>query len=302
MPSCSPLRVLVAGNANAELHLQAPAFPLPNAENTAYPHGLTLGVSGVGWNVAHALARLGADPSLSTFAGHDPAGEMLQAALARAGIRSGVQVATGTPLSLVISGPDGQRQIHRDLKGTEDLGADPEACRVALAGADAAVLTTVGWTRPLLPLAQAAGIPIVTDLQATVSPAHPYDQPFLAHANVLFLSAERLIVSATEALQTYRATYDPSVIIISLGAQGALLSERGQVPHYQPAVKTRPVVSTNGAGDALLSAFVWAYFGGRSARAALRLACTFASWTCGEAGGAAGHLSGKELSVLCSAG
>lgn len=142
----------------------------------------------------------------------------------------------------------------------------------------------------------------MTDLQATPDPAHPHDQPFLAHADVLFLSAERLTVSPAEALQGYRAVCDPAVIVVSLGAQGALLSERGQVPHLQPAVTTRPVVSTNGAGDALLSAFVWAYFGGQSAREALRLACTFAAWKCGEAGGAAGHLSGKELSVLCSAG
>jgi sugar/nucleoside kinase (ribokinase family) len=96
------------------------------------------------------------------------------------------------------------------------------------------------------------------------------------------------------------------MIVISLGADGALLSERGQPPHHQPAVPTRTIVSTNGAGDALLAAFVWAYFGGQSAQQALRLACTFASWKCGqvggETGGAAGHLSGKELSELCLTG
>ncbi|MDB5045763.1 MAG: hypothetical protein JWQ08_1813 [Deinococcus sp.] len=159
MPSCVPLRVLVAGNANTELQLHSPALPLPDAENTAHPHGLTLGVSGVGFNVAHALARLGADPSLLTFAGNDPAGEVVRLALARADIRACVQDAPGTPLSLVLSGPDGGRQIHRDLKGTENLSVDADAFCAALAGADAAVLTNVGWTRPLLPLARAAGVP-----------------------------------------------------------------------------------------------------------------------------------------------
>lgn len=302
MSSSPSLRVLVAGNANTELHLQAPALPLPDAENTAHPHGLTLGISGVGFNVAHALARLGADASLLTLAGTDPAGELLRLELARAGIRSLVQNTPATPLSLVLSGPDGQRQIHRDLKGTEGLNVDADAFRSALAGADVAVLTNVGWTRPLLPLARAAGVPIVTDLQATPGPMHPYDQPFLAHANVLFLSAERLTVPPLEAIPAYRAVCDPAVIVMSLGADGALLSERGQPPHHQPAVPLRPIVSSNGAGDALLSAFAWAYWGGHSAREALRLACAFASWKCGEVGGAAGHLSGKELSELCLTG
>ncbi|UQN05714.1 carbohydrate kinase family protein [Deinococcus sp. QL22] len=220
MSSSPPLRVLVAGNTNAEFHLEAPVLPLPDVENTAYSHGLTLGVSGVGFNVAHALARLGADPGLLTFAGNDPAGELLRATLAFA---------------------------------------------------------FVCWTRPLLPLAREAGVPIVTDLQATPGPAHPYDQPFLAHADVLLLSAEYLTMPPLDALRAYRQRCDPAIIVISLGAEGALMSERGQAPHHQLVVPTRPVVSTNGAGDTLLSAFVWAYFGGYSAREALRLACTFAS-------------------------
>ncbi|WP_064014381.1 carbohydrate kinase family protein [Deinococcus puniceus] len=111
-----PLRVLVAGNTNTELHVQTPILPLPDAENTTYPHDLTLGVSGVGFNVAHALARLGAQINLLTFAGSDPAGELVRMTLTRAGIRPCVQDALGTPLSLVLSGPNGGRQIHRDLK------------------------------------------------------------------------------------------------------------------------------------------------------------------------------------------
>ncbi|WP_281166694.1 PfkB family carbohydrate kinase [Deinococcus apachensis] len=70
---------------------------------------------------------------------------------------------------------------------------------------------------------------------------------------------------------------------------GALLSKRGRLPWHQPAVPTRPVVSTDGAGDALLAAFVRAYCGGLGAREAPRLACTFASWKCGELDGAAPH-------------
>jgi sugar/nucleoside kinase (ribokinase family) len=77
--------------------------------------------------------------------------------LTRTGIRTLVQDAPGTPLSLVLSGPNGGRQIHRDLKGTEALNVDAQAFRAALAGADVAVLTNVGWTRPLLPLAPGGG-------------------------------------------------------------------------------------------------------------------------------------------------
>ncbi|WP_133162034.1 hypothetical protein [Deinococcus aerius] len=57
--SSSPLRVLVCGNVNLELGFAAPSLTLPAAESAEQPGPLTLGVSGVGFNVTHALARLG---------------------------------------------------------------------------------------------------------------------------------------------------------------------------------------------------------------------------------------------------
>lgn len=296
-----PLRVLVCGNVNVELALAAPQLPLPAVESRDSPHALTLGVSGVGFNVAHALSRLGAEVRFLGFAGNDAAGEVVRHTLTAVGIAAHLVPAPATPLSLVLTGLEGRRQIHRDLKGLADRLTPLDAFSAALPGMDAAILTNVAWTRDLLPLARAAGVRVITDLQATPGPGHPYDAPYLAGADVVFLSAENLRTTPEDAERAYQAEYNPEVIVIGLGERGALLSERGRPAHLQPAVHPRPVVSTNGAGDALLAAFTRAYFGGRDAREALRLACTFASWTCGEPGGAARHLSWAELAALAAA-
>ncbi|BDP41564.1 carbohydrate kinase [Deinococcus aetherius] len=282
----------MCGNANVELSLAAPGFSLPPGESTEHPHGLSLGVSGVGFNVAHALARLGAETYFLGFAGTDPAGEVVRRGLEKAGVGAHLVPVPATPLSLVVTTPGGRRHIHRDLKGLGEHPAPTEVFQTTLAGAQVVVLGNVAWTRELLPLARAAGVPVVTDLQGTPGPGHPYDVPYLA-ADIVFLSGEN-----GEAVQAYRAEHDPRVIVAGLGGEGALLSERGRAPWHQPAVRTRPVMSTNGAGDALLAAFTRAYFGGLGTREALRLACAFASWKCGEAGGAAGHLTRAELSAL----
>lgn len=293
-------RVLVCGNVNIELGFAAPGLPLPAVESAEFPGALSLGASGVGFNVAHALARLGAGVRLLAFAGDDAAGEVVRAQARAAGITLQVLPWARTPLSLVVTAPGGARQIYRDLGGVADAPAPVNAFLQALTGVDVAVLTNVGWTRDLLPLARAAGVPVVTDLQATPGPGHPYDAPYLAGADVVFLSGANLPGPAEEAVAAYRAAHDPELLIVGLGERGALLSERGRAPWYRPAVSTRPPVSTNGAGDALLAAFVRAHFGGTEAREALRLACVFASWKCGEAGGAAGHLTWPELTALAS--
>lgn len=290
-------RVLVCGNVNLELSFAAPALPLPEVDSVEHPHALNLGVSGVSFNVAHALARLGARTSFLGFAGEDTAGSVVRGRLAEAGIQAHWQPAPGTPLSLVLTGPGGGRQIHRDLKGLAGHPAPVEAFRAALPGQRAVVLANVAWTRDLLPVAREAGVPVVTDLQATTGPGELYDGPYL-EADVVFLSGANLHLSPGEAVRAYRERWDPELIVVGLGEGGALLSGRGQAPWHQPAVATRPVVSTNGAGDALLGAFVRAYFGGVEAREALRLACIFASWACGEAGGASGHLGWEELTAL----
>ncbi|SMB93471.1 Sugar or nucleoside kinase, ribokinase family [Deinococcus hopiensis KR-140] len=289
--------MLVCGNVNLELGFTAPALPLPEVESVEHPGALTLGVSGVGFNVAHALARLGGGTRFLGFAGADAAGEVVRTRLAELGIGAHWLPAPATPLSLVLTGPCGGRQIHRDLKGLNGAPAPRDAFLAALPGCEAVVLSNVPWTKDLLSEAQTRGLPVVTDLQATPGPGEPYDEAYL-HADVLFLSGARLPLPPLDALRAYRQRCDPEVLVIGLGEDGALLSERGRLPWHQPAVSTRPVVSTNGAGDALLAAFVCAYFGGMDAREALRLACIFASWACGEPGGAAGHLDWKGLTAL----
>lgn len=101
--SSSPLRVLVCGNVNLELGFAAPSLTLPAAERAEYPGAMTLGVSGVGFNVAHALARLGTEVRRLAFVGDDPAGQAIRETAGRTGIQ--LCPAPATPLSLVLTAP-----------------------------------------------------------------------------------------------------------------------------------------------------------------------------------------------------
>lgn len=62
-----------------------------------------------------------------------------------------------------------------------------------------------------------------------------------------------------------------------------------------PAVFTRRVVNTIGAGDALFSAFLDRYSRTKNPYRALQAAMVFASYKIGEKGAAQGFLTGKEL-------
>jgi sugar/nucleoside kinase (ribokinase family) len=75
----------------------------------------------------------------------------------------------------------------------------------------------------------------------------------------------------------------------------------GEPPQLVPAVATRPVLNTIGAGDSLFSAFLHGRLqtGGDALRA-LRIATIFASWKVGGNGGADDFLTAAELQRLAA--
>jgi acarbose 7IV-phosphotransferase len=79
-------RIFVSGLINLEVTLRVDGFPILYAP-VRYPfRGVRSSVSGVGFNVAKALATLGNDVHFASMVGGDFAGEFAKGALKRAGI------------------------------------------------------------------------------------------------------------------------------------------------------------------------------------------------------------------------
>ena len=154
------------------------------------------------------------------------------------------------------------------------------------------------WARALLAPARAAGCRIATDVHAIGDLDDPYNAGFMAAADILFLSHERLPDAPEVWARAAQARYDPAALVIGLGAQGALLAPRGGPIERLPAVLTRPVVNTMGAGDALFAAFLHFHARGLAPRPALQRALIFARHKIGESGGARGFLDEAAVEAL----
>ena len=140
------------------------------------------------------------------------------------------------------------------------------------------------------------GMTVATDVHAIADLDDPYNRDFMAAADILFMSDERLPCGPEEWARQVMSRYGPRVVVIGLGAQGALLAIRGGAMERIPAVRTRPVVNTIGAGDALFACFLHFYSSathlrGASHVEALRKAVVFASYKIGAAGAAEGFLT-----------
>lgn len=290
----NPSRILISGLLNVETSVPVEGFPVPYAPIT-YPDGtVRTAASGVALNLACALAALGDAPSVLAPVAEDAPSALIRRALAEAAIPADglVPILPETPLSVVLHAPDGARRIYCDLKAAQSVAFPPDVARAAFAPParpDLAILCNINYSRPLLSLARAAGVPVATDLHVISDPDDAYDADFIRAADILFLSHEGLPCAPADFISALAARSPARIIVVTQGAAGATLWERatGRTTH-QPATKTRPVANTVGAGDACLAAFVHHWLRGDSPTDALRKAQIFASWKTGESGGARG--------------
>jgi ribokinase len=274
-------------------------FPLPYFP-VRYPFfGIQTTVSGMGFNLAKALTVLGDEVGFASLIGDDDNGTLARGALREAGIPDALVLnrLKETAQSVILYDSGGLRQIHTDLKDIQDCTyPDNQRLREALNMCKMAVICNTNFARPLLRIARDAGKPIATDVHSLSDLKDDYNREFMQYADILFLSDEALPEPPEDAARRLMDLYGNAIIVIGLGSEGALLAvrEKGIVERF-PAVQTRPVINTIGAGDALFAAFLSRYMEHQDPLQALRAAQIFASYKIGDKGAAAGFLTRKAL-------
>lgn len=295
--------ILVSGLINIETTAQVEGFPIEYTP-VRYPFwGVNATVSGVGYNVAKALTTLGDTVHFASMIGKDMGGTVTRAQLQRDGIPQTyvIEELDQTPRSVILYDPGGKRMINVDLKNVQEHPYPPALFENAVHGVDLAVLCNINFSRPFLEMVRAQGVPIATDVHAISDLRSNYDADFMAGADILFMSDENLPTDPETWTRQVWEAHAPAITVVGMGGRGALLGVRdaGTITRV-PAVHTRPIVNTIGAGDALFSAFVHDYVRTQDPEHALRQAVVFASWKIGVAGAADGFLAAEALASLCA--
>jgi sugar/nucleoside kinase (ribokinase family) len=294
-------KILVSGLINLENTLRIDDFPLEYSP-VNYPFwGVRSSISGVGYNVAKALTTLGDSVNFLSIIGTDFIGDMILHSLARDQLdpRYIARCVEETAQSVIIYDKIGRRQIHVDLKNLQGTPYPLPEFSTALTDCDLAVLCNINFSRPFLQPAKQAGKLIATDVHEIHDLQDPYNLDFMAAADILFMSGSGLPATPLNWIQAVRRRFGNEIIVIGLGENGALLSVcSDDAIEHVPAVRTRPVVNTIGAGDALFSAFVHFYAQERDPHTALKKATLFASYKIGERGAAEGFLHEDALLTL----
>ena len=252
-------QIIVVGSLNMDLVVKAPRIPAPG--ETLQGQGLQIIPGGKGANQAVATARLGVPTAMVGRVGRDAFGPGLIDNLAAAGvdsshIQTSPETATGTAIIIVADG--GENVIVISAGANAEVGiADVQRAEALISGAELLLLQlevpleTVQYatetaarhgTRVLLNPAPARELP--PGLMSRVEVLIPNE----TEASLLTGVAVIDLLSARTAARKLLAMGPPTVII-TLGANGALLATRDAMTHIG-AARVR-AVDTTAAGDAL---------------------------------------------------
>ncbi len=271
--------ILVIGSLNADLVVRTPRFPQPG--ETISGDDLKTFPGGKGANQAVAAARLGASVSMLGRVGKDHFGAFLLENLKSNKVDSQFvqrdEASTGTAIIVVDS--NGQNSI------VLSAGANGQ-----VSDADVRTASFPDFNLLLLQLE----IPIETVFSATQraresglrvllnpAPARALPDELISLPDFLVPNETELSLLTNQPVNDIasaeKAAHDlvsrgAQTIIVTLGANGALLVTKDTTKHIPPFKVN--VVDTTAAGDAFIGGFAYALLQGKSLEESVRCGCT----------------------------
>lgn len=249
--------VAVVGSLNWDVMLRVDALPTPGDTRAASERFEVPG--GKGANQARAAALLGSPTTMVGCVGSDAAGEAMLEALRGVGVDTGpvARVAGASGGAVVMVEASGENAIVIDAGANAALtpahldGAGLERAAVVLTNFEAPLETVAAVP------AAAAGLCILNPAPA---PSEPPSAELLDGFDLVVPNRGELAalagVSVPSGLDEVAAAarrLPAATVVVTLGADGALICPAGDEPDHIPAAPARPV-DTSGAGDAFCGA------------------------------------------------
>ncbi|MCX5239397.1 adenosine kinase [Streptomyces prunicolor] len=273
--------VLVLGGAGVDTIVHVPELPLPYADSYMIDPGIRTRVGQTGDFVALGLGALGLRTHHLDMLGADPEGDLVRALHRDHGIPlTEVPQPAGTKRAVNLVGPDGRRLSLYDATRAHPDDRLPEPTVRALA--EASRHAHVSITQPCahaLPLLRESGTTISTDLH-NWDGENPYQKEFALAADIVFLSTTALTGTPERTMRAIAERGRAELVVATAGAEGAYLLADDEVTHIPTTTPRRPVVDSNGAGDAFASAFLFGRLNGESPQRCARYGAVAGAYAC----------------------
>lgn len=288
--------ILVVGGVGIDTIVRVPSLPLALADSIHVP-AVRDYVAHTGNGVALGSHALGRKTKLIDFIGADPQAAQILARYAERDLDfSYIVHPSGTRRSVNLVDPTGRRLSLYDGRHPNDLAMPRDFFLPLLERSAHMHLSIMPWARELYDDALRLGVSVSTDLHDWDG-VNSYYHDFAYRSDLVFLSAANLKGEHERVMRDVLERGRASVVIAMAGAAGSYLLTRDEpvLRFAGVAGLARPIVDSNGAGDAYVAAFLAGHAEGLAPAQCMALGAISGEYVCGIDGTAEAFLSRAEL-------
>lgn len=289
--------VLVLGGVGVDTIVRVPQLALSAGDSIAVPPVRDY-VAHSGNGVALGFHGLGLRTKFLDLLGEDALGALVLARYAETGLDfSYLPAPQGTPRSVNLVDAAGRRFSFFDGRHPEGTELPPEFYLPALA--KARHVHVAARALGAFEHARRLGVTTSTDIHSWDGSAE-YGLRYAAEADLVFLSAAGAGTAPggiERIMDSILARGRASLVVATDGEHGSLVLDRtsGQVRRYPIAAPERPVVDSNGAGDAYSTAFLSRFFARRPLAECALAGAVSGAFSCGAHGTCEEQITEAEL-------
>jgi len=276
--------VLVLGGVGIDTIVRVPDLTIPSGDSCGVPP-ITDYVAHTGNGVALGFHALGLRTKFLDFLGEDAQGAQVLARYAAVGLDfSYLPAPCGTPRSVNLVDDEGRRFSFFDGRHPEDLLLPEEFYLPFLANCRHAHIAA-GRAFGAFEHARSLGISTSTDIHAWDG-VNPWATVPAREADLVFLSSAGVPEQIDELMRSILDAGRAAMVVATEGAAGCRVLTRAEprIQRYPAVVPERPVVDSNGAGDAFSAAFMSRWFAGRPVGECVLAGTVAGAFACGAVG------------------
>lgn len=262
----SRYEVLVVGGAGVDTVVRVDSLQIPVGDSLFVPP-VTDWVAHTGSGVALGLHTLGRSVKFLDFLGDDPQAALILQEFAGRGLDfSHVVSPTGTPRAVNLVDRAGRRFSFYDGRHPEGLRLPRDFWLPHLERSGHVHLCITGVNRDLYPDVHRLGVSSSTDLHDWDG-RNPHHRHYAVNSDLVFLSVAGISGRHGEVMRSILAEGRARLVVATAGADGSYLLTRDhdEIRHFPAIAPDRPVVDSNGAGDAFVSGFLDSWLAGQPA-------------------------------------
>lgn len=291
----SEFDVLVAGGTGVDTIVRVPELTIPRGDSIGVPPVIDY-VAHSGNGVALGFHALGLRTKFIDHLGEDAQGAQVLARYAETGLDfSYLPSPYGTPRSVNLVDDAGRRFSFYDGRHPSDLVLPREFYLPFLEQARHVYVATDRAAR-MYADAHRLGLTTSADIHAWDG-ENPYAMAMARDADVVFVSAAAVPDTIDDLMRRVFDWSRATMVVATEGARGSRVLKRGQatVQRFASVVPERPVVDSNGAGDAFSTAFLSRWLTDRPVEECALAGAVSGAFACGSAGTHEEMITGKQL-------